>query len=347
LSCQRRGQRRAGRDLGLVGTLVFSALLAAPVAAEASSSSAAVPQGGVGVRLIPILPAPSDPRAKIYVIARLAPGSVLQRQIAVSNTTGSALEVAVYAGAASISGGSFLGASGTTSNELSGWTSVSPRTLQLPAGGMAAATVKVMVPQTTSPGERYAVVWAQVSSSPDASGVVRVSRVGIRLYISVGPGGPPPADMTVRSLTAERSSSGAPEVVALVTNSGGLALDLLGSLQLSGGPEGLSAGPYPATLGVTLGVGQTEPVRVVLGGQIPAGPWNALMTLRSGLLERSVRATITFPAAGTATPVPAMSVPSGGLGLVGPTTAAVVIVGLGGLGLHLRRRGHRRNWRSR
>ncbi len=38
----------------------------------------------------------------------------------------------------------------------------------------------------------------------------------------------------------------------------------------------------------------------MLDKQIPDGPWHALVTLRSGLLERSARATVNFPA--TATP---------------------------------------------
>jgi hypothetical protein len=34
----------------------------------------------------------------------------------------------------------------------------------------------------------------------------------------------------------------------------------------------------------------------VLDRRVPDGPWSALVTLRSGLLENSTRATITFPA---------------------------------------------------
>jgi hypothetical protein len=71
-----------------------------------------------------------------------------------------------------------------------------------------------------------------------------------------------------------------------------------GTLQLSAGPGGLSAGPFPAKLGIALAIGATEPITIMLDKQIPDGPWHALVTLRSGLLQRSARATINFPAIG-------------------------------------------------
>jgi LPXTG-motif cell wall-anchored protein len=72
-----------------------------------------------------------------------------------------------------------------------------------------------------------------------------------------------------------------------------------GTLRLSAGPGGLSAGPFAANLGTSLAIGATEPITIMLDKRLPDGPWDALLTLRSGLLERSARATITFPATGT------------------------------------------------
>jgi hypothetical protein len=100
-----------------------------------------------------------------------------------------------------------------------------------------------------------------------------------------------------------------------------------GTLQLSAGPGGLSAGPFPASLGVTLAIGDTEPVTIALDTQLPAGPWDAQITLRSGLLERSARATITFPAAGAALAVPTSTRP----GWLYPVTAALVLLMLLGI----------------
>jgi hypothetical protein len=161
--------------------------------------------------------------------------------------------------------------------------------------------VTIAVPRNAPPGEQYGVIWAETrSSAPAGGGITRISRVGIRLYLSIGPGGAPASGFTIESLTGKRSPDGQPEVLASVHNTGGRALDMSGSLQLSAGPGGLSAGPFPANLGTTLAIGATEPIMIMLDRQIPDGPWHALVTLRSGLIERSARATINFPA--TATP---------------------------------------------
>jgi hypothetical protein len=39
-------------------------------------------------------------------------------------------------------------------------------------------------------------------------------------------------------------------------------------------------------------------VTIALDEHVPAGPWDARITLHSGLLSRNARATITFPATG-------------------------------------------------
>ena len=123
-----------------------------------------------------------------------------------------------------------------------------------------------------------------------------MSRVGIRLYISVGPGGAPAADFVIDS-AATRSGrpTALPMVVATVRNTGGRALDMNGTVALARGPGGLSAGPFPARLGTTLGIGDTERVTTFLDRQMPLGPWAARVTLRSGLVQRKAHATITFP----------------------------------------------------
>jgi hypothetical protein len=244
-----------------------------------------------------------DPRARIYIVDQIAPGAVIVRHIAVTNTTSSVAHVLLYAAAASLANGAFLGGAGHTVNELSSWTSVQPGALTVPAGGQAIATVALAIPRDASRGERYGVVWAQVTGRLDGD-VVQVSRVGIRLYISVGAGGAPAANFVIASLTAERTADGRPMVVAAVRNTGGRALDMSGSLRLSGGPGGLGAGPFAATLGTTLAIGDSEPVTIALDKQLPAGPWNVEITLRSALIEHQARATLTFPATGAAQAVP-------------------------------------------
>jgi hypothetical protein len=282
----------------------------------------------------------NDPRARLYVVDHLAPGTVIKRRIEVTNTTHSLAHVTLYPAAAAITDGSFLGAAGHTPNDLTTWTSVSPAAPAIAANGKVTATVTVHVPKDAAPGEQYGVVWAEVNSAPAGSsgGIVAVNRVGIRMYVDVGPGGAPAANFTIESLTAERAADGAPVVVASVHNTGGRALDMSGTLQLKAGPGGLSAGPFPAVLGTTLAIGATTPVRIALDKQLPAGPWNAMVTLRSGLIERSVKATITFPVSGASPSVSTVTAAHSGWLYATIAGLVVLLLAAGVLMLRLRRR---------
>jgi hypothetical protein len=203
--------------------------------------------------------------------------------------------VDLYAGAATITAGSFLFAPDHTANDLTGWMKFDSTSLNLDAGATASVGVTIKVPPRASAGERYAVLWAQVAAGGSSPGVRMVSRVGVRVYLDVGPGGEPPSDFQIASLTPGRTSDGSPEVIAQVRNTGKRALDMRGSLWLSDGPSSMSAGPFPARLGTTLGIGQTEPVAVPLDKRLPDGPWNVRLTLGSGTLEHTATATMTFP----------------------------------------------------
>jgi hypothetical protein len=301
-------RRLAGLLLGVVLVVTSPFAVAANAfgaSAALDASAATASMGSVGIRLADVpISAANDPRARLYIVDHVAPGAVIERHVEVSNTTSSALRVALYAAAATIAGASFIGEEGHTANDVSSWTSVSPTAPEVPAGGTVTAMVTIAAPLDAAPGERYAVVWAEVGSVPAGGGrVIEVNRVGVRIYLSVGRGGSPAADFTIDSLTAERSDQGHPVVVAAVHNIGGRALDVSGTLQLSSGPGGLSAGPFPAALGVTLAIADTEPVTITLDEVVPAGPWNARITLHSGLTQRSATATITFPSSGASLPI--------------------------------------------
>ena len=258
------------------------------------------PVESIGIRLVEApADAAGDPRAQMYIVDHLAPGSVIRRKVQVSSTAATTTPLELYAASARIIDGAFTGADGRTANELSSWTSVTPGTADLPAGGQISATVSIVVPEDAAPGEQYAVVWAESrSAGSDDGAVTQVNRVGIRLYVSVGPGGAPAADFTIESLTAQRTADGTPRVVASVRNTGGRALDLSGTLDLIDGPGGVRAGPFPAALGTTLAIHETADVVIDFDTQLPAGPWDATIHLRSGRVEREAHATITFPAAG-------------------------------------------------
>ena len=319
----------------VLAALGLTAMVAAPAGASTPAPSpapGAATAGGIGLRLIDApVPARNDPRARVYIVDHLAPGRVIHRRIEVSNTTASTARIVLYPAAATIAKGSFLGAAGHTPNDLSTWTSVRPGASDVPADGRVTATVTIAVPRDAPPGEQYGVVWAEARSAPIVGGgVIQVSRVGIRLYLSVGPGGPPAANFTIDSLTAKRSPDGRPVVLATVRNTGSRALDVNGTLQLLAGPGGLSAGPFPATLGATLAIGDGGPVTIALDRRLPAGPWDARITLRSGLLERRARATITFPATG-ASPLVIATTPRPGW--LYPAVAGLVVLLLGSAAL--------------
>jgi hypothetical protein len=300
----------------------------AGTARSASPHSASVTgPGSVGVRLLDVpADAKNNPRAREYIVDNLVPGTTIYRRILVSNTTASAQHVAVYSAAAVITNGSFVGAAAHTANDLSTWTTVSRPSLDVTAGATAVDTVTVAIPSTASPGERYAVVWAEVSSVQNGGNIHLVNRAGIRMYVYVG-GTNPATRFTVNTLTGQRNSGGHPLVRADVHNTGGRAIDLSGTLTLSSVTGQLTAGPYSAQLGATLAPGQSEPVWFALTSQITDGPWNATVTLHSGLNQEAFRAQLTFPRSPGTAPSPAAHPTSGGLGFV-PILASAILIAL-------------------
>jgi hypothetical protein len=271
--------------------------------AGADSVSARPPDGSIGLRLLDV-PADAEinPRARLYIVDNVVPGTVLHRRIQVTSTVTSQ-HVSLYVAAASIAGGAFAGAPSHTANEVSGWTSVMPPTIDVPGGHRVTAAVTITVPHDATGGERYAVVWAEARTVPARGGVVQISRVGLRIYLSVAGGRAPASDFTITALTAKNEADGSRVVLATVRNTGRRALDMSGTLELSAGPGALRAGPFPAALGTTLAIGDTEPVTIALDNRLPAGPWTATVTLRSGVVERTAQARLTFPAFGAARPV--------------------------------------------
>jgi hypothetical protein len=325
--------------IGLVAGLALAAGLVTP----AATASAAPPAPGnqFGIRLLDAPEtAAADPRAREYVVDHVAPGTVLERRVEVSNTTAAPLTLALYAAAATIDGAAFTPATGRTPDELSTWISTDRPTVTLAPGASQAALMTIAVPADAAPGENYAAIWAeQATTPPPGGGVTLVNRVGIRVYLSVGPGNPPPTSFTVDTVTAERSATGQPLVVAQLRNTGGRALDLSGDLRLSDGPGGLGAGPFPAQVGTTVAPGATEPVTVALDRQLPDGPWGALLTLRSGLVSEDAQATIRFPAsAGSSDPVRPTGDESGLLWTVGLTGGLLAVLLVAVVVLLVRRR---------
>ena len=353
----RRARLRSASILALAAIpLIFSAaspLLAVPAASAVAAAvvepaPAAAPSAtqvdGFGIRLTDV-PAGSkdDPRARIYIVDRVAPGGSTTRGIEVANTTDAAAGVRVYAAGAEIVDGRFVGFPGDTQNDVSSWVSVDALAHPVSAGGVQSSSVTIDVPKDAAPGEHYAIIWAEVRAASD-NGVTLVNRVGIRVYLSVGPGAAPAADFTIDSLTASSGTDGKRMVVASITNTGGRALDLGGTLLLSDGPGGLTAGPFDVSTGTTIPLKATELVTIPLDKGLPAGPWKAEISLHSGLLEKVAHATISFPTAGiTNDPVTAQAAGVPWMVPAGISVAAVALVSL----VISRRRGVVRRRRAR
>lgn len=310
-------------------------ILAALVAVLFGTGTAALAQTAAGSVSIRLLDAPTnrqnDPRARIYIVDHLHQGDRIVRHIELGNGTDQPVALEVYAAAASLKNGQFVFGDGRASNELSSWTSIDPATVQVPPHGTATTTVTVAIPKSAVDGERYAVVWAQ----PPASGgnVPVVNRVGIRMYVSVGSGAEPTTDFKIDNLVASRDAQGRPVVSTTVTNTGGRAIDLSGSLQLTNGPGSLTAGPFSMRLGTTLAPHESAPAVVELDKNLPNGPWDATVTVVTGDVTHKAKATITFPSgAGTSSkPVVAESVKQQRRILI-PVAGVLVAGALGGVG---------------
>ncbi|MCJ0901924.1 DUF916 domain-containing protein [Rhodococcus sp. ARC_M6] len=257
-------------------------------------------QPGIEVQLLDIPTATQqDPRARAYIVDHLPPGTVINRRIQIRNNSDSPQSVRIYTGAAHIDNGIFVGDNDPSMNELTTWTSVDQSTIDLPPRGAAEAVVTIDVPKDAAEGEQYGAVWAEIrSAAAQGSNIVQASRAGIRIYLSVGAGNGTPADFAITSLTTSRDDHGKPQVSALVTNIGGRAVDITGELTLTKGPGGLSAGPFTPQQGATIAPGGTGTIVTTMARELPNGPWTAQLRLKSGLLERSTEAPITFPDAG-------------------------------------------------
>jgi hypothetical protein len=170
-------------------------------------------------------------------------------------------------------------------------------------------------------------------------GVNEVARVGIRIYLAVGTGGAPPTVFAITSITGSRSATGQPSLVVRVDDTGGRAVDLSGTLRLTGGPGDSSAGPYPARKVITLAPGQSGNMSFVPPKSLPDGPWQAKVTLVSGITTTTGTQTVQFGGVVTA---------QTGLGLMawGGIALGIAVLGLGLVAILVRRHAPRHRRRA-
>jgi hypothetical protein len=280
--------------LALAAGAVFPAASVRAATLPAGTS----PAGSFGVRLydVPVSDA-HNPRGLRYIIDFLHPGSVIHRRILVQNNEARIVRFAVYADAAKITKGTFVGDAGATRSELTTWIRVQHPVLRLRPGQSALDMITIRVPRKATRGEHYGVIWVQQSSQARnhaGIGVLEVARVGIRVYLAVGRGGAPPTSFDITSITGHMTAAGRPVIVAHVNNTGGRAIDLNGTVRLADGPANTSTGPFRVQRIVTLAPGESWNVTFALPGSLPDGSWRATVTLASGLTSATATATVLF-----------------------------------------------------
>jgi hypothetical protein len=313
----------------LLGTIML--LLAAGAVSPAAVAAVHRPGGQVpqrfGVRLVDVpVDAAHNPRALRYIVDYLPTGTVIHRRILIMNQEARTARFTVYPDAAQIASGLFTGDAGATRSELTEWIRVQHPTVTLRPGASVMDMVTLKVPRVATRGEHYGVIWVQQAAHVRAAngfGVNDVSRVGIRVYLAVGHGGAPPTNFTIASIAGHRSVKGRPSILVHVENTGGRAVDLNGTARLADGPGNSVAGPFRSQQIITLAPGQSGNMTFAPPRSLPNGPWQARVTVVSGLTTSAAAATIEF--APLAAPHPGLSVMAWlGLSLV----AAVAVLGV-------------------
>ena len=285
----------------LLGTVLL-AVVAASVTPAAAAAGVTEPKTGpaqtFGTRLVDVpVSEAGNPRALQYIIDYLPTGTTIHRRILVMNGETRTAHFTVYPDAAQISNEEFIGDAGATRSELTGWISVQHPAVTLAPGGSEMDMITIKVPQGATRGEHYGLIWVQQTAlvrRTNGVGVNEVARVGIRIYLAVGTGGAPPTVFAITSITGSRSATGQPSLVVRVDDTGGRAVDLSGTLRLTGGPGDSSAGPYPARKVITLAPGQSGNMSFVPPKSLPDGPWQAKVTVVSGITAVTSTQTVQF-----------------------------------------------------
>lgn len=278
--------------------LALTALLVITTAPAATAAPAPTPDPdtSVGIRLVDApLSRQDDPRAHIYIIDHLKPGDTIERRFEVTNYSKSTRDVDLYPAAATVNKAGFTFAEKDRApNELTSWIKLEQTELTLDPEAHSRLRLKITVPESATTGEHYGVLWAEAETRPNPSAnVINVGRAGIRIYLSIGPGGEPPSNFAIDELAGARTDRGDPLVTARIRNTGGRALDLRGELKLTDGPGALSVGPVAVELD-TIALGDTRQVRIPLNAVVPDGRWQARLTLVGGRAQREATGTITF-----------------------------------------------------
>jgi hypothetical protein len=275
---------------------VAGAWVVATVALIPSEALAGESPGTIGIKL---LPAPDTSSAQglegVYIVGNLQADHALTRRLEIFNTSGSSMRITVYPAAARIRAGAFTYAVGRSMNQLSSWITVARPEIMLAPRSDTELKVSVTVPKRTTSGERYAVVWAQVSARTPSSGGVRLTnRVGIRVYLSVG-SAQLADDFRIGTVSARRAVNGTPYVEAWVLNESSATVRIVGSVTLRERPGGLRDGPVSMVPLSALPPGDAGQVAAYFDRGLPRGPWHASLRMSNGSRGQVRTVELVFP----------------------------------------------------
>lgn len=327
------------RILSASTALVVAAILA--ILSFGGVAQAQENPGGFGIRIgeVPVNLA-DNPRAATYIVDNVPPGKRIERQIVVSSTMPERTTFDLYVGAARVDDDGYQAEPPGATNALTTWTALDKNEVTLDPGQEEVVTVFVDVPADAPEVEQYALVWMSTRvDDTNADAVQAVSRVGIRMYLSVGDGDGPRPSFSIISLLPIRLDSGSAAVKAILENTGARAVEVAGTLDLTDGPGGLSV-PAIESEGKTIPPGSRGELLIAVpdSGSFPAGPWSAEVTLDSGYGKEVAAAEISFPDEGEGEQVEVSS----GLSAAAWAALAIVIALIVGLLIWWRVRGSRR-----
>ncbi len=324
----------------------MATVLVATEADRPLTATAQVAPASVGIRLLDApIGAAHDPRAQIYIVDQISPGTTITRHVQVKNSSARPLAVSAYAAAASISGGQFRFGAAGAANALTSWTTVNPATVTLGASASTTITVRVAVPKDAVSGEQYGVIWAQISSPAGAGGVRQINRVGVRMYLDVS-GTRQASSFKIDRIVAQRDpQTRRPQVTARVRNTGKRAIDVGGTITLSEGPGGLATPPVATDATITIAPGGEQTVTASFDPRLQPGPWLATVKLSSGTVHNQAAATVQFAAVPQVLAAPAhrpdsSAFPSGAF--AGVLVLLLLLVLVGAVWLTRRRHDRRR-----
>lgn len=265
----------------------------------------------------------ADPRARYQIVDHIEPGETLERRLRLTNGTDEAIPAELYVGAARLVDGTFTFATRDRTNDLTRWTTVRPTARRLNPSSHTEVTVRIAVPGGASDGERYGMVWAEV---PAGAGTT-TTRLGLRMYVHVGPGDAPRTDIALDRVRPHRSVDGTARLDVTLRNAGSRAAELAGTVTAGRG-EGEPA-DVVGRFASALAPGASTTVPVALDDSVRSGSRRVEIEIAANGVRRRAHATVSFPAdAGRAGRPVSLDHAGDGAGRSVPAAIAVALVAL-------------------